>query len=214
MLHLAISLATCVAAKLRDKLRDKLHSVTAPLVSQPTIAIYPRLSGNIPETEIQKYKFTKPDTSPPRNASPAPVASVTFDTRIVGTSTSCRETKTTQYSRYKNRSENLLVASTKLFLLRILSMEVEQYSVKKHQDPQFIMFPKLTWFSVAKMEESSPHVTATSFEPHASLITLVNSTMLFTLHTKSMLNLHARSQSYTHYGIDKSGNVRLLCFRS
>ena len=32
MIHLAISLATCVAAKLRDKLRDKLHSVTAPLV--------------------------------------------------------------------------------------------------------------------------------------------------------------------------------------
>ena len=31
MLHLAISLATCVAAKLRDKLQDKLHSVTAPL---------------------------------------------------------------------------------------------------------------------------------------------------------------------------------------
>ena len=30
MLHLAISLATCVATKLRDKLRHKLHSVTAP----------------------------------------------------------------------------------------------------------------------------------------------------------------------------------------
>ena len=30
-LRLAISLATCVATKLRDKLQHKLHGVTAPL---------------------------------------------------------------------------------------------------------------------------------------------------------------------------------------
>ena len=33
MLHLAISLATCVATKLRDTLRHKLHSVPAPLIA-------------------------------------------------------------------------------------------------------------------------------------------------------------------------------------
>ena len=42
MLHLAISLATCVAAKLRDKLRDKLHSVTAPLIRQ-TFDLYKQI---------------------------------------------------------------------------------------------------------------------------------------------------------------------------